>query len=188
MTSPKQEAIFSAALDLFAERGYHGTAVPDIASKAGVGPATLYRLFDGKEALVNALYQRWKHQLALALLASLSGPLPPREAFSRFWHALGRFFAEHPTAYTFLELHAHGDYLDAKSKAIDFEILIPVQEILQSWQRQGAIGPVRSELLMSLVYGGFTGLVRAARKFGLSLDAEALCQTEACMWEALRAT
>ncbi len=72
MTSPKQEAIFSAALDLFAERGYHGTAVPEIASKAGVGPATLYRLFDGKEALVNALYQRWKHQLALALLASLS--------------------------------------------------------------------------------------------------------------------
>ena len=41
MTSPKQEAIFSAALDLFAERGYHGTAVPEIADKAGVGPATL---------------------------------------------------------------------------------------------------------------------------------------------------
>ena len=38
-SSPKKEAILAAALALFAERGFHGTAVPLIADKAKVGAA-----------------------------------------------------------------------------------------------------------------------------------------------------
>ena len=56
----RREAILAAALELFSERGFHGTAVPLVAEKAGVGAGTLYRYFESKEALVNALYQRWK--------------------------------------------------------------------------------------------------------------------------------
>jgi AcrR family transcriptional regulator len=41
----KREAILGAALELFAERGFHGTAVPQIADKAGVGAGTIYRYF-----------------------------------------------------------------------------------------------------------------------------------------------
>ncbi|MEA2752174.1 MAG: Bacterial regulatory protein tetR family, partial [Myxococcales bacterium] len=38
--SDKREAILDAALTLFAERGFHGTSVPDIAQLAGVGAGT----------------------------------------------------------------------------------------------------------------------------------------------------
>jgi AcrR family transcriptional regulator len=58
-TSPddKREAILAAALELFAERGFHGTAVPLVADKAGVGAGTLYRHFPTREALILAVYQ-----------------------------------------------------------------------------------------------------------------------------------
>ena len=54
----KHQKILSAALELFANRGFHGTAVPDVAKLAGVGAGTIYRYFENKEALVNAVYHR----------------------------------------------------------------------------------------------------------------------------------
>ena len=58
--SDKREAIMQAALELFVERGFYGTAVPEIADRAGVGAGTIYRYFESKEALVNALYREQK--------------------------------------------------------------------------------------------------------------------------------
>ena len=56
----KREAITAAALELFVERGFYGTAVPEIADLAGVGAGTIYRYFESKEALVNAIYREQK--------------------------------------------------------------------------------------------------------------------------------
>lgn len=47
-----REALQVAADRLFAERGYDGTTVRDIAAAAGVTERTFFRYFDGKEALV----------------------------------------------------------------------------------------------------------------------------------------
>src|SRR6185503_418939 len=60
----KREAIMTAALELFVERGFFGTAVPEIADKAGVGAGTIYRYFESKEALVNELYRQEKRLFA----------------------------------------------------------------------------------------------------------------------------
>ena len=56
----KRDAVMNAALDLFVERGFYGTAVPEIADKAEVGAGTIYRYFPSKEALVNELYRQEK--------------------------------------------------------------------------------------------------------------------------------
>jgi AcrR family transcriptional regulator len=69
-------------LDLFAERGFYGTAVPLIAERAGVGAGTIYRYFDNKEALVNALYQKWKAELFHATLENLPQDIPLRQIFT----------------------------------------------------------------------------------------------------------
>lgn len=47
----------TAALKLFAERGYGGATVEDIAQKAGVTVGTVYRYFTDKEALLVALVE-----------------------------------------------------------------------------------------------------------------------------------
>jgi AcrR family transcriptional regulator len=44
----KRDAILDAALELFAEFGFYGTAVPQVAEKAKVGAGTIDRYFENK--------------------------------------------------------------------------------------------------------------------------------------------
>src|SRR6185503_5568621 len=47
----KRRRMLDAALTAFAERGYHGVAVPEVAAAAGVSTGTIYVYFESKEAL-----------------------------------------------------------------------------------------------------------------------------------------
>lgn len=48
----KRDAIFYAAIELFAARGFVGASMRDIATRAGVGLGTIYDYFPGKEAIL----------------------------------------------------------------------------------------------------------------------------------------
>lgn len=50
--------LLDAALRAFASRGYEGTSVRDIAAEAEVAPGLLYHYFPGKEAVLQALFER----------------------------------------------------------------------------------------------------------------------------------
>src|ERR1700704_3900494 len=82
-----------AAVQAFAERGYHATTTRDIAGRAGMSPAALYIHYKTKEEL---LYQisRVGHLLSLGLLKEAeSGGGPPAERLAEAvrsfvrWHA-----------------------------------------------------------------------------------------------------
>ncbi|WP_018636144.1 helix-turn-helix domain-containing protein [Parafrankia elaeagni] len=50
-----RQALLAAAADLFAERGYAGTAIRSVGDRAGVDPALIARYFGGKEGLYQAV-------------------------------------------------------------------------------------------------------------------------------------
>lgn len=184
--SPKREAILQAALELFAEYGYHGTAVPQVAERARVGAGTVYRYFDSKEALVNALFQKWKAEMGRALMQDFPVTLPVRGRFAEIWRRLALFFHQHPVAFMFLELHHHGSYLDKHSVAVEEAVMMPLRGFVAEARRTGEIKPIQAEILGALVYGAFTGLVQGVRKGLLHLTPKVLEAAEQCMWEAVR--
>ena len=51
----RPEELVAAALDVFVERGYAGTALADVARRAGVTKGTIYLYFENKEALFKAV-------------------------------------------------------------------------------------------------------------------------------------
>jgi AcrR family transcriptional regulator len=65
-----EHAIIEATLELFAERGLEGVCVEAVAARAGVGKATVYRRWAGKEDLL------------LDALGSLKSPLPEPQGVS----------------------------------------------------------------------------------------------------------
>ena len=56
-----RQAILDAALELFADKGYFGTSLRDVASAVGVRESALYNYFKSKEALFDALILAHEH-------------------------------------------------------------------------------------------------------------------------------
>lgn len=183
----KRDRILDAALSLFAERGFHGTPVPLVAEKAGVGAGTIYRYFASKEALVNALYQRWK----MAFIDCVSADFPidktTRAQWSHVFRRAVEFAQKNPQAFDFLELHHHAPYLDDASRALEHRVITLASSILGAARIMKATRDEDPALLISLVWGGLIQLVRCARQGMLVLDASTLDRFEALTWEALRA-
>lgn len=183
----KAEAILGAALDLFVERGFHGTSVPSVADKAGVAAGTIYHYFASKEALVNALYKRWKAEISTRLVVDFPHDRPVREQFRILWERMADFAISHPKELAFLELHHHGSYLDGDSHKIESHTLGFGIEMVRRAQAAQAIKPLDATLLVELVNGAFLGVFRAALEGRLPLTRDTLMDAERCCWEAVRA-
>ncbi|MCU0925728.1 MAG: TetR/AcrR family transcriptional regulator [Hydrogenophaga sp.] len=80
----RQMAILLAAEKLFAQHGYHGVSIRQIAEEAGVPLALVGYYYGPKSELFHAIFQHWQGTITarLALLQQvLAGP--PTEAFLR---------------------------------------------------------------------------------------------------------
>lgn len=56
--------IYESAIALIAERGYEAATLREVATRAGVSPALLYRYFPNKRSVVMALYDELSERLA----------------------------------------------------------------------------------------------------------------------------
>lgn len=184
----KSNAILDAALELFEERSYGATPVPQVAERAGVAVGTIYRYFPGKEGLVNALYRHWKRAFADVVFAAYDAGLEPAAAFDRLWAALADFAVCHPAAFAFLETHSHGAYLDAESRALTAAIDARLHDVIRAWQDVGAVRSGDPTLLLAQVFGGFVGVVRELRGSGRGVPTEIGAMTHDVAWAALSVT
>ena len=55
MAKDTKERILAAALEMFSERGFAGTNIRELSASLGMGKSSLYRHFESKEAIWNAL-------------------------------------------------------------------------------------------------------------------------------------
>ncbi|MER5970040.1 TetR/AcrR family transcriptional regulator [Streptomyces sp. NPDC002055] len=86
-----------AAVEAFAERGYHATTTRDIAGRAGMSPAALYIHYKTKEELLFQI-SRVGHQLSLRILRDAAESAgTPADRLARAVRAFVRWHAEHHT-------------------------------------------------------------------------------------------
>ena len=182
----KREAILEAALELFVERGFFGTAVPEIADRAGVGAGTIYRYFESKEALVNAIYRQQKLHFANVVLDGFPAQAATREQFRMLWMRMSKFAIENTPAFIFLELHHHARYLDAESRAVENRMLDLFTGVVTMAQARGELKAGPPRLLMGLVMGAFVGVTRSCVEIDQSLGSADWKLAEQCIWEAVR--
>ena len=96
----KKDRILEAAARVFAQKGYAGTAVADIAVQAEIGKGTLYTYFDSKEDLFFAVFEWYKIQTrdaAKVNIAVLGGSASKRlealsDSFMGRWHEIKDVF------------------------------------------------------------------------------------------------
>ncbi|MGW3654522.1 TetR family transcriptional regulator [Streptomyces sp. NPDC005151] len=97
VTPEAARRLLVAAVDAFAERGYHATTTRDIAGRAGMSPAALYIHYKTKEELLHRI-SRIGHDRALLLLETAADS--DGTAFERLADAVRSFVRWHAEQHT----------------------------------------------------------------------------------------
>ncbi|MGW5325879.1 TetR/AcrR family transcriptional regulator [Streptomyces sp. NPDC004014] len=139
VTPDAARRLLVAAVEAFAERGYHATTTRDIASRAGMSPAALYIHYKTKEELLHRI-SRIGHDKALDILrtaARREGSATERlaDAVSSFvrWHA-GRRTTARVVQY---ELDALGPAARAEIVALRRQVDAEVRGIIDEGVASG---------------------------------------------------
>lgn len=181
----KRERILDAAVELFVERGFYGTAVPLVAKAAGISTGSIYNYFENKEALVNAVFRRHKQAIATHVFNHFPADGEPRAQFASMWQYMADFALQHPKAFAFLELHRHTSYLDEESLAIENQLRLFGAAMIQRAQVANVLKPMDTTVMMELVFGAFIGVMRAHYEGRIEVTEAILRETEQACWDAI---
>ncbi len=154
-------AIIDAALEVFAESGAEGLCIEKVAAKAGVGKATIYRRWPGKEDLL------------LDAISAMRSPLPMpkgesvREDLAALVDAIGRESGDPRRARQSALLLGEGAaYPRLLERYVD-TVVEPRREVVRSVLRRGvATGELREETNVEAAVDMLTGAVLARPRSG----------------------
>lgn len=118
--SARRSRITEAALVVFAARGYHATAMEEIATAAGVTRSVLYDHFPSKRVLLITVLQEQNALLVEHIGARISGSGPPGRRLRATLDAYFSFAEDRPAARRLL--FDHTDENDPEIKAVRWGI------------------------------------------------------------------
>jgi AcrR family transcriptional regulator len=159
----KQQRVLEAAIDVFAERGFHGASTSEIAKRAGVAEGTLFKQYKTKkELLIGALAPFLLRTVAPILLADVRQILvAPHATFEDFVRALyrnrGEFISKHQrmVRVVFQELPFHAEVREMVKDTIVKAILPDATALVQRFQREGQVVEADPLSIVRLVVGTF---------------------------------
>ena len=94
----RREIIERNATEVFAERGYHGAGMEEIARRSGVTPPVVYDHFDSKLDLHRRLLERTRDELLAMWSEQLRGEEPAEVRIPRALDAWASYIETHPYA------------------------------------------------------------------------------------------
>ncbi|MBM4273980.1 MAG: TetR/AcrR family transcriptional regulator [Deltaproteobacteria bacterium] len=99
----KQERVLTAALEEFADKGYHQASLNKVVAQAGIAKGSIYQYFPNKEGLFSFLFQQ-ALGLVRRTLTTVKDATLEENLFIRLEKSLQagvRFLREHPRIYNF---------------------------------------------------------------------------------------
>lgn len=149
------ETILDAASEVFAEKGFDGARVDELARAAGVNKATLYYQVGDKEALYHAVLERVFRRTADEVEAALQGTDDAEEQLLRiitvFAEATGNMRYASPILLR--EVASGGRNLPDLAIAQMGRILGALTRVLARGEQQGLFRPVNSFMVHMMIVG-----------------------------------
>ncbi len=130
-SAERREQLLTISREVFAERGFEGTSVEEIAARAGVSKPVVYEHFGGKDGAYQAVVERETTTLHAEIRAALNNPgAGPRETLERGALALLDYIDRCPDGFRILSRDSSLANPTGSFASILSEIAIQVEEIL----------------------------------------------------------
>jgi AcrR family transcriptional regulator len=154
-----EQAIIDATLEALSERGIDGVHCEDVATRAGVGKATLYRRWGGKEDLLIAAFAAMKHPLPEPRGESL------REDLITLLSVLAADADDPRFAQQYALLHGAGERYPRLMARYREQVIEPRRELVRVVLRRGIeAGELRPDIDVEVAMLLLTGAVMARGK------------------------
>lgn len=160
----KKELILEKALETFAEKGYYRTTVQEIANRAELTKAAVYRCIKNKEELFIELLNEAALSRNEEVFKQIGITDDVKEKLSRFVISLIRFARNHRNYYRILTMEVvsdNPDFLGEVTK-IQLEFREQVYQILQNGVRQGRfreVNPLLATTFLSKLIEGTLAII-----------------------------
>jgi len=168
-----RERLIDLVIAAIEERGSGAFSMTELAARAGMSPANLYRYFESKEAMIEAVAERWFQPKVAIMEDVLASDLPPRrkmyEFFARRFALMKGEWERDPVAFaTYAELGRENfdlvrSYVDLGDHYLSLiigeamadghfaglsvdETLSLVNQMVGAYLNIGAMGPVMAKL------------------------------------------
>jgi TetR/AcrR family fatty acid metabolism transcriptional regulator len=183
--SDKRGLISRAAIEVFAEKGFHQARVSDVAARAGVADGTIYLYFRSKDDLLLSIFEDSMDLLLKGVQAALIGIPDPLEKLRIFIRYHFTQVQEHKAVSEVLqvELRLCNKFLKDYRPEKLWAYLAVLAEIIREGKEKGV---VRSEVdpfvQMWAIFGtldelGMQWVLAKRKKFDLSFAAEQVAET-----------
>ncbi|MCR4590797.1 MAG: TetR/AcrR family transcriptional regulator [Lachnospiraceae bacterium] len=136
-----KEIILEEALKLFAVKGFEAVSVRDIAEKVGIGNSALYKHFENKQAIFNALVSELKERY-LQQCSTITPEIRGMEELKDNVFRMFEFQTQNPWIVNFRQMLLIEKFRDPKMAEIykEFFVDIPLnreKEIFEELQKKG---------------------------------------------------
>lgn len=131
----RRDTILDAATRLFAERGYEGASMADLAESVGLRKASLFHHFASKDALYTAVFERLVEMLSGVVMAEAATEGSHVARLDRMTDAVVQVFGAHASAARLWlrEMMDWGPYARTKFR----ETILPVLQAAEGFVRDG---------------------------------------------------
>ncbi len=149
------EKILSAARAAFAENGYSGTHVDEIARRAGVNKATLYYQIGDKDTLYARVIHTVLGNIALDIARAVAGALGPEEKLTAYIRTIAAAAEKNPELPSIMmrEIASDGAHLPRVAMEDVASVLTLLIGILEDGKKKSCFTDVAPFLLHSMITG-----------------------------------
>lgn len=184
--SPGKEKICRAARQLFVEKGYHATSIPDILAAAQVSTGALYHHFKGKEELADYIYHCSIGELHTRFREQVLTQNGFHDKLYAFVRMMFRWADEDPVVLRYLMTASPGEILKQRPSICGEEGVRIVGDLLKDGFAEKEFGVDNYFIASALISGTLIRLINLQQdgyfKQPLSEIAD---QTAACIYKAL---
>lgn len=188
MTSEKTDkraALLEAALELFAENGFHGSPTSLIAERAAVGVGTIYRYFKDKDELIGELHRQLHARAVTWVCEGYREDQPVRERFLFLMTRLLRLFLAEPKVFRFMEQYYYSPFPQSCGYSAPGEEEV-IKKLLLFARDQQIIKDAPLPVLEALAFGPAVALAKEHGVRQLPVDEEMIRIIVEASWDGLK--
>lgn len=186
--SDRREAVVEAMLEVVAECGFHGAPMSLVAERARVGAGTIYRYFEGKDAVIAACYRSVEERVLGAVREDYPADRPVRERFLHIATAVVRHFVDSPLDFRFIQQFHDSPYGTAirREKMFGRRGRNLVWQLFDEGRNQQILKDLPLPVLLGLAFGPVMHICRDHVAGFLELNTRLIEETVEACWDALK--